>query len=193
MEELHCIAQMKAGNEEAFQYLFNLFYERLRYFARGITTDDLGAEDLVQDAFVQLWKHKEGFDCLPSVKAFLYLAVKNAGRNIIKHEKVVNRYALTQRDTPLEEGVIQQIIEAEVLADVHKALALLPEGCREVIHLCYFQGLKNQEAANQLQVSINTIKTQKVRGLRMLRMALRIIPLILAGCCHPVCLFNCYI
>lgn len=193
MEELHCIAHMKAGDEEAFQYLFHLFYERLRYFARGITASDLGAEDLVQDAFVQLWKRKEGFDSFQAIKAFLYLAVKNAGRNIIKHEKVVNRYALTQMEPPLEEGVVHRIIASEVLADVHKALAQLPEGCREVIHLCYFQGLKNQEAASQLQVSINTIKTQKVRGLRMLRMALRIIPLIIAVCCHPVCLFNCYI
>lgn len=193
MEEMYCIAQMKAGNEEAFQYLFDLFYERLRFFARGITLSDLGAEDLVQDAFVQLWKRRDGFDNFHSVKAFLYLAVKNAGRNIIKHEKVVSRYALTQRSAPLEETVIQRIMEAELLADMHKALARLPEGCREVIHLCYFQGLKNQEAASQLEVSINTIKTQKVRGLRMLRMALRFIPLILAGCCHPVCLFNCYI
>jgi RNA polymerase sigma-70 factor (family 1) len=193
MEEMYCIAQMKAGNEEAFQYLFDQFYERLRFFARGITLSDLGAEDLVQDAFVQLWKRRDGFDNFHSVKAFLYLAVKNAGRNIIKHEKVVNRYALTQRSAPLEETVIQRIMEAELLADMHKALARLPAGCREVIHLCYFQGLKNQEAASQLEVSINTIKTQKVRGLRMLRMALRFIPLILAGCCHPVCLFNCYI
>ena len=192
MEELHCMVQLNAGDEKAFQYIFSLFYERLCFFARGITQNDLQAEDLVQDAFVQLWKRKEGFDGFQSVKAFLYIAVKNAGRNVLKHDKVVTRHARAHQDPAAEEAVLHRMIESEVLSDVRKALNQLPEGCREVIHLCYFQGLRNQEAARQLQVSINTVKTQKVRGLRMLRMALRIIPIILAGCCHPVCYLGCF-
>lgn len=192
MEELHCMSQLNAGNEKAFQYIFGLFYERLCFFARGITQNDLQAEDLVQDAFLQLWKHKEGFDSFRAVKAFLYLAVKNAGRNLLKHDKVVNRHARTQQNPAPEEAVLHRMIEAEVLADVRTALSRLPEGCREVIHLCYFQGLRNQEAASRLQVSINTVKTQKVRGLRMLRLALRIFPIFLAGCCHPFSFFSCF-
>lgn len=192
MEELHCMAQLNAGNETAFQYIFSLFYERLCFFARSVTQNDLQAEDLVQDAFLQLWKHKEGFDSFRAVKAFLYLAVKNAGRNLLKHDKVVSRHARAGQNPAPEEAVLHRMIEAEVLADVRKALAGLPEGCREVIHLCYFQGLRNQEAASHLRVSINTIKTQKVRGLRMLRLALRIFPIFLIVGCHPFSFFSCF-
>ena len=173
------MAELNAGDEKAFQYIFSLFYERLCFFARGVTQTDLQVEDLVQDAFIQLWKHREGFDSVRSVKAFLYTAVKNGGRNLLKHNKVVLKHARTQKDLPLEEAVLHRMIEAEVLADVKRALDRLPEGCRTVIHLCYFQGLRNLEAAAQLQVSINTIKTQKVRALRMLRLSLRHIPFFL--------------
>jgi RNA polymerase sigma-70 factor (ECF subfamily) len=190
MEELHCLTELNAGNEKALQYIFDLFYERLRFFARGVVQNDLLAEDLVQDAFIQLWARREGFDSLRAVKAFLYLAVKNSGRNVLKHGRVVARHAQSQPSPPVEDAVLLRMIEAEVLADVRKALTHLPEGCREVIHLCYFQGLRNQEAASRLQVSINTVKTQKVRGLRMLRLALRMIPFFFAVC-HPVYLLGC--
>lgn len=194
MEELHCMAQLNAGDEKAFQYIFGLFYERLCFFARGVTQTDLQVDDLVQDAFVQLWKHRDGFDSFRSVKAFLYTAVKNGGRNLLKHNKVVLKHARTQKDLPLEEAVLHRIVEAEVLADVRRALDQLPEGCRTVIRLCYFQGLRNQEAASQLQVSVNTVKTQKVRALRMLRLSLRhfLYFLLFLSACHPFYPFGCF-
>jgi len=194
MEELRCMALLNAGDEKALQHIFSLFYERLCFFAREITQTDLQAEDLVQEAFIQLWKHRNGFDSFRSAKAFLYLAVKNGGRNQLKHQKVVLKHVRAQTEPPVERAVLHKMIEAEVLAEVRKALDQLPEGCREVIHLCYFEGLRNQEAASRLEVSINTVKTQKLRGLRMLRMGLKHFPfffLFLTGCCHPFCLLSC--
>lgn len=190
MEELHCMTQLNAGNEKALQYIFDLFRERLCFFARGIIQTDLQVEDVVQDAFIQLWKRRDGFESFRSVKAFLYMTVKNGCYNLLKHNKVVTRHIHAQKDIPAEETVVHRMIEAEVLADVHKALEQLPEGCRSVIYLCYFQGLKNQEAARQLQVSINTVKTQKVRALRMLRLSLKLI--FFACCCHPFYPISCF-
>ncbi|TDW96911.1 RNA polymerase sigma factor [Dinghuibacter silviterrae] len=195
MEELHCMAGFNAGNEKALQHIFDLFYERLRFFARGITQNDIQAEDVVQEAFIQLWSKKEGFNSLRAVKAFLYLAVKNSSRNLLKHDKVVARHAPFLQSGLAGETVLHRMIEAEVLADVRAALDRLPEGCREVIHLCYFEGLRNHEAARRLEVSINTIKTQKLRGLRMLRLGLRhFLFFCLWGVlfCHPFCPFGCF-
>ena len=173
MEELHYISFFNNGDESAFQYLFNLFYHPLYFFAKGLTDTRLEAEDLVQDAFIQLWKHREGFSSFRSVKAFLYLAVKNSSRNLYKHKKVEGRYRQGQKEVLGENVIFQRIIEAEVLDEVHKALQKLPEGCRKVINLCYFDGLSNQEAATHLKVSVNTIKTHKLRALRILRLSVR--------------------
>jgi RNA polymerase sigma-70 factor (family 1) len=173
MEELHCILRFNNGDERAFQHLFNLYYKPLCYFAKGLTDTRLEAEDLVQDAFIQLWSRRGGFNSFRSVKAFLYLAVKNSGLNLNKHRKVADKYQWRQKGAQDEEVIMKRIIEAEVLGEVHAALRKLPAGCRRVIHLYYFQGLSNQEVAAHLNVSVNTVKTQKLRGLKMLRLGFR--------------------
>jgi RNA polymerase sigma-70 factor (family 1) len=173
MEELHYISRFNSGDERAFQHLFHLFYNPLCFFARSITDTRLEAEDIVQDAFIQLWKHREGFDSLRAVKAFLYLAVKNSSRNLYKHKKVEDRYQMGHKGAQQEDLVMERIIEAEVLGEVHRALQKLPEGCRKVINLSYFKGLSNQEVASYLNVSVNTVKTQKLRALKILRLSFR--------------------
>jgi RNA polymerase sigma-70 factor (family 1) len=173
MEELHCITRFNNGEEPAFQHLFNLYYKPLCYFAKGITDTRLEAEDIVQDAFIQLWKRREGFNSFRAVKAFLYMVVKNSGLNINKHKKVAGKYLLKQKGDRDEEVIMERIIEAEVLGEVHKALEKLPAGCWRVINLYYFKGLSNQEVATYLNVSVNTVKTQKLRALKMLRFGFR--------------------
>src|SRR5580692_8111499 len=158
MEELQCISRFNDGDERAFQHLFRLFYDPLCFFARGITETRLEAEDIVQ-----LWSRRQGFNSFRAIKAFLYLAVKNSSRNLYKHKKVEQKYQLGQKEAPPDNAVMERIIEAEVLGEVHKALQKLPEGCRKVINLSYFKGLSHQEVATYLNVSINTVKTQKLR------------------------------
>jgi RNA polymerase sigma-70 factor (family 1) len=173
MEELQCISRFNAGEESAFQHLFRQFYDPLCFFARGITETRQEAEDIVQEAFVQLWSRRQGFNSFRAIKAFLYLAVKNSSRNLYKHKKVEQKYQLGQKEAPQDNALMERIIEAEVLGEVYKALQKLPEGCRKVINLSYFKGLSNQEVAAHLNVSINTVKTQKLRALKMLRLSFR--------------------
>jgi len=127
---------------------------------------------VAQEAFVKLWQRREHFKDLNAVKAFLYITVKNRCLNIYKHGKVVRKY-----EGSLEEGwesdAMIRIIETEVLEDVFRALEKLPEGCRNVLHLSYFEGMKHKDIADHLRVSVNTVKTQKTRGLTLLKKLLR--------------------
>lgn len=173
LEEQDCISRFNDGDEQAFQHLFGLFYKPLCFFTRNLTGTLQEAEDIVQDAFVQLWNRRQGFNSFRAIKAFLYLVVQNSSRNLYKHKKVADRYQADQKGAALEEPVMERLIEAEVLDQVHRALRKLPEGCRTVLNLAYFNGLSNQEVAAHLNVSINTVKTQKLRGLRMLRLSVR--------------------
>jgi RNA polymerase sigma-70 factor (ECF subfamily) len=58
------------------------------------------------------------------------------------------------------------MIETEVLTEINKIINKLPEACQAIFKLSYIEGFSNQEIADQLQLSINTIKTQKRRGLK---------------------------
>jgi len=185
MPETVSITAFQNGDMGAFNHVFNFFYKRVCFFAAGIVNENF-AEDIVQDAFVKLWERRRSFNDLNSIKAFLYLTTKNSCINSYKHQKVIDKFESAQVEVIEESNVIHQLIEAEVLEEVQQAVEQLPPGYRKVIYLSYFEGLSNQETADYLQVSINTVKTQKVRSLRILREILKHSPTAIALLIHKV-------
>lgn len=179
------ITAFQNGDKEAFNHIFNMFYKRICFFAAGIVNEN-GAEDIVQDTFVKLWERRASFNDLNTIKAFLYLTTKNSCLNIYKHQKVVDKFESVQVEVIDESNIIYHLIEAEVLEEVHQAVQQLPQGYRKVIYLSYFEGLSNQETADYLNVSINTVKTQKVRSLRILREILKHSPTALVLLMHKM-------
>lgn len=184
MEQPDHLDVLRIEDEKTFGEVFTHLHVRLSYFAQSLLTVDWSAEDVVQEAFVRLWERRKDFDHPGAIKSFLYLTVRNRCFNINKHRKVVekHRHLIDSPDefSPYEE---QQIIEAEVLENVHRALQQLPQGCRTVVHFSYFEGLQNKDIAARLKVSINTVKTQKKRALQILRTAINTI-----CCCCLFCL-----
>lgn len=174
MDEDFYITGLHQGDEKIFRKLFAKYHTRLCYFASTLLPSSEGVEDVVQEAFVKLWQKKTDFYNLNAIKTFLYITVKNRCLNIYKHDKVVKRYADLLQDEAGEDEAMNRLLEAEILEKVHQALQKLPEGCRNVLHLSYFKGMKNREVAEHLHVSINTVKTQKKRALHLLRAILKV-------------------
>jgi RNA polymerase sigma-70 factor (ECF subfamily) len=129
------------------------------------------AEDMVQDVFLRLQGRMNDFFAENALKSFLYLAVKNACLNQLKHRAVKEKHAETADLSTSEDPVaLNNLIRAEVYGEVHLALMGLPDGCKRVITLSFFEGMKNEEIARALDLSINTVKTQKKRALQLLRL-----------------------
>lgn len=171
-EEIY-IAGLHRGDESVFRMIFEKYHTRLCYFASRLLPAGEGCEDAVQETFVKLWKKRTDFPDQQSVKAFLYITVKNHCLNVYKHDKVVKKYGdLLQHETQ-QGDVTEHFIESEVFETVYQALQKLPAGCRNILRLSYFEGMKNKAIANHLHVSINTVKTQKTRGLHLLRSLLK--------------------
>lgn len=180
MSELPTNANNDKESRLYIKQLFDLYYTRLCYFAHKLIGNKEDAEDIVQDAFVAYWKKQTDFDNEPSIKSFLYLTVKNACLNVIRHENVAKRFAESQDTTSLEdEKITDQIIRSEVAGEIYTAITALPPGCRQVLTLAYFEGLKNDEIAQELDISVNTVKTQKARALQLLRLKLDVGSLVL--------------
>lgn len=131
------------------------------------------AEDAVQDVFVKLWDQKEVFLTKKAAKSYAYTTVRNTCYNLLRHEKVEVKYENEQSQEDLfEDTRLDLIIKSEVIGQIHQAIETLPEGCKTVLKLAYFEALKNHEIALQLGVSINTVKTQKARAIQLLRLRL---------------------
>lgn len=158
-----------------FKQFFDSYYKSLSFFAFQLLGDKDLAEDLTQDAFLNYWNQRDRLSTEDKVvKSYLYSTVKFMALNHIRHEKVVESYSLQAATSGLnEEEITVKMIRAEVLNELYLALETLPENCREVFRLGYFEGFSNVKIAETMQISINTVKTHKQRGLKALRAILR--------------------
>lgn len=154
--------------------LFASYYTRLVRFAFQLVGNKAGAEDIVQDAFAEYWNQKDRISGdKTAVKTYLYNTVRNKSLNMIRHEKVAERHLSLQDPCPLDEtDIMHAMIRSEVVAEILRAVDTLPEGCRRVVQMGYMDGKKNHEIAKELGISVNTVKTQKKRGLQLLRLQL---------------------
>jgi len=154
--------------------LFDRYYTRLVYFSAQIVGSQEAAEDIAQEAFIKYWNQRH--DVVPhplAIKSYLYNTVKHASLNVARHQKVKDTYAANLGDmAAVTESLDNAIIHAEVLAQLHSALSTLPEGCQQISRMSYLEGMKNQEIAQTLGISVNTVKTQKQRALQLLRLKL---------------------
>jgi RNA polymerase sigma-70 factor (family 1) len=150
---------------------FDLYYTRLCTFAFRLVNCQETARDLAQDAFVVLMESElNNMDDSNVIKSYLYSTVKHAALNRIRHQQIATRihgqHVVNEKE---EAKVLQAMMHAEVIGELHAALESLPLGCSQICKMGYLEGMKNFEIAEALNVSINTVKTQKQRALMLLR------------------------
>ncbi|MGK6349923.1 RNA polymerase sigma-70 factor [Parapedobacter sp. DT-150] len=151
--------------------VFKKYYARLCHFAWQMLHDRDAVEDIVQDAFMAYWNNKDAIaDQDIAIKNFLYTAVRNSCYNTLRREKTTQRYYMIQQHEESEESeVLTKIIRSEVMAEIYAIIQSMPDGCQEVFRLGYLEGLTNPQIAEKLAISINTVKTQKQRGLKIIK------------------------
>lgn len=157
------------------EQLFKDYYDRLVFFSMQIVKNDQQAEDTVQDAFIGYWQQRHQIADHPNaIKNYLYRSVKNASLDFVRHLKYVDQYVeLHQSKEPREAYILEAIVSAEAMAELYNALNSLPDHLRVVSRLSFLEGKKNQEVADELQISVNTVKKQKQRALILLKDKLR--------------------
>lgn len=153
--------------------IFNEYYDRLVYFSFKIVDDKQDAEDAVQEAFVRYWNKRDTISQEQhAIRSYLYTTVHNISLNVIRHRQVVKNFEQHTLSPAEENQTINKIIQTEVLAKICEAMATLPDGCRRISWMGYIDGMKNQEIARELGISVNTVKAQKLKGVKILRMKL---------------------
>lgn len=157
-------------DKRAMDTFFDAYWGRIYAFAYQLTMDELEAEDIAIKGFMVIFTSERAFPSLDQVRAFLYVTVRNASFNYLKskqrltlrHQKYI---ALVEADINLENAQL----EGEVMEALYAAVNKLPEDWSVVLRLLYFEGLKYQEVADSLGVSIETVKVRRRAGLNRLR------------------------
>lgn len=174
-KERDYFSRMQQGDKCAFEYFFKTYVDMLYAYAMGFCRDQDVAEDLVQEAFVRFWTMREKLSYSESIYGYLQRTVRNICINQKVRERVEEKYRQAVLHSDEDEFCWEDDDELEELRrQLLEAIDRLPEKCREMFILSCVEGLKYQEVADQLGVSINTVKTQVRFGYKQLRSDLNI-------------------
>lgn len=168
-------ARVRAGDEGAFEALFRMYYAPLVRFAHSYVREREAAEDLVHDVLFRVWERRAQWELEGSLKTYLFSAVRNRTLDYLRHLAIRRRSAAEPgaSGVPLRLAGADEAVESDELADtIARAVARLPERCRQTFLLQRQEGLSYEEVARVMGVSSATVKIQMARALKALRAAL---------------------
>lgn len=159
--EKELIQGIISGDKKAFNKVFEEYFNALCAFSYKYITDQSVTEDIVQDVFITFWGHNKEFEHINAAKAFLYTSVRNKCLNYLKHQLVLKKHqqALIY-ELESEQFFTRHVIEEEAFNRLYSEIRQLPLSSQNIMLLA-LNGLKNKEIAAELNISENTVKTQK--------------------------------
>jgi RNA polymerase sigma-70 factor, ECF subfamily len=169
------VDRIRAGDAAAFEALYRAYWHRLYAFAYRYVPAKEDAEEVVQDVFLRIWRRRESWLPVGTVRNYLYCAVRNTARDRVERAVIAQRWRDREvallSDRPAVTGLdVEAYLEAaDVAARVERALAELPSRRGAVCRLRLIDGLSYTEIGHRLGICEKTVETQLARGLKFLR------------------------
>lgn len=176
-EDVVLLRRLNEGNDAAFATFYDRFAPGLFSLIYAILHDQKESEDVLQEAFVQMWKRVGTYD--PRRSSLFTWAV------MISRHKAIDRLRSRQRQSRLTEAMENEAPDVPAPASseradnalersdererVRAAMAQLGDGQREAIDLAFFAGLTQTQVAEKLGAPLGTVKARIRRGLLALR------------------------
>ena len=159
---------LRSRNKKGLDLLFQVYYTSLVLWANTFLNSLPAAEDLVQEFFITVWKDRfyEKFQA-HHLSSFLRIVVKNRALNKLKKRDVLQSVTgLEHIELAWEEYNDRH---DRIVSAVQKEILLLPPRSREIMLLVFQQGMKYQEVAKQLNISLSTVKNLVAKSVEKLR------------------------
>lgn len=149
-----------------FEMAFRALYMPLGMYALRIVGDADDAEDVVEEAFARAWQAVGDGVEIDNFKAYMYRCVRNECVSLLR----ARRDCAPLADVP---DVSDDDVDTSVRdAKIWRAIDALPDKCREVFLMSKRDGLSQEEIADELGISVKTVKNQMTKAFSRLREAL---------------------
>ena len=161
------VEQLKTGNEDAYQYIYDRHYALLCHVANGYVKDQFLAETIVGDTIFHLWEIRETLEISVSIRSYLLRAVRNRCINYLNSEWEKREIAFSSlmpdeitddKKTISDSHPLGALLERELEEEIYKAIDKLPNECRRVFDKSRFEGKSYEEISQELGISVNTVK-----------------------------------
>nr|WP_237488164.1 RNA polymerase sigma-70 factor [Hufsiella ginkgonis] len=170
------IAEIRRRNRQVFEKIYKQYYKMLYMVAYKYMLNHESAEEIVHDIFIRIWDKAREIEIEISLKGYLVRSVANAALNKLKKDKLTE--VKLEEYTRLETDARQQPADTEDTEEWYEkldtALEGLPPQCRKVMMLSRFGKLKQQEIADQLGISVKTVKNHLTYGFNKIRLSMNI-------------------
>jgi RNA polymerase sigma-70 factor (ECF subfamily) len=178
------VARIASGDERALGDLYDRYGGMAFSLACAIVGERADAEEVVADAFAQIWRSAAGFDAgrgsvtawvapIARTRALDLVRSRRRRARVLEEAAVVTDEGETLVLAPNSQATDRGAEQSEAAALVRRSLADLPSPQRRVIEMAYFGGLSQSEIAAELSEPLGTVKTRMRAGMERLRQALR--------------------
>ena len=173
--EKDLLLQVSEGNEHAFRQLFDAYRSKLYTYILKITESKEMAEDTVHDVFLKIWVQREMLPEILNLNAYLYRMAHNHAYNGLRKmaKEIVVMAELEKSGSGYENhDPNETLVRKEVRQFIHDAVNELTPQQKEVFKMSKELGLKQEEIAQRLGISILTVKKHHTDAMNYLRKAI---------------------
>ena len=175
--ELSLFKSFKEGDETAFKFFYDKYFRRIQSFSVQFIYDADEAENLAQEALLYLWQSRESVDSINGIQAFLFTYAKSKCLNLIRHNKVKDKFKndlLNHKERELNIEVLNSVefdtLElTELERIIQESISDLPPKTREVFIKKRFENKKNSEIAEEMGVSLKAVEAHMTKALKILK------------------------
>ena len=160
-----------ALNSVDFERMYRTYFHALCRYARGLVENVDDTKDIVSNFFLRLLENKEKINIKGSMNVYLYQSVRNCCLNHLKKAKELREYNInicTREDEmlsyPDDYNPLTILTTQEMEREIEKAIETLPKQCKEVFRMVNEEGLKYQEVAKKLDITIGSVGKQYDRA-----------------------------
>lgn len=155
------IQKIKSGKNEASERLINKYYSSIYQYCFLHIHDRAYAEDLTQETFLRFFASLETYQEYGKTKSYLYCIAGNIIKNYYSKKKEV----LLDQIPEVYENSLNEI---EIRMDIEQAVDGLPDELKEITILFFFQGLKQKEIAEVLNIKLSLVKYRVSKAKQLL-------------------------
>lgn len=173
VKEKIVIDELIKGSYMAFDNLFESYSDKLYHFVLSIIKVPQLAEDIVQEVFIKIWERRLELNRHKSFKSFLFSIAYNETISLLRRKKLETKY-LEQVVGFIDENKTLNTPELEleyheIQKTIQQVVETLPERRKQIYRLSREKGLSNNEIAEKLNISKNTVENQLVVALKTIR------------------------
>lgn len=165
--------QLREGQQSALKKIYDQEFSFLYNYGKKITKDISLLEDSIQDLFLEIWNRREKLSPTDSIRKYLAVSLK---RKMIRHMKKGMKTSL-QEDFSTYDFAAEISIESKMIRDESKSekfqlikngFALLPARQKEVIYLKYYTGMSNQDIAETMDITNQSVRNLVHKAIKTL-------------------------